>query len=73
MLYTAWMVIVNGRDIKKITFGNFVFSPVQGEKLHKQVVYQSLGSPPPPNPTQYNCRWVLLFDSAPILQQIIWE
>ena len=42
------MVILGGHNIKKTGFENFNFLAVQSEKLHKQVVYQSLGSPPPP-------------------------
>ena len=48
MLYIPWMVILGGHNIKKTSFENFDFRAAQGEKLHKQVVYQSLGSPPPP-------------------------
>ena len=47
MLYIAWMVIL-GDGIKKISFEKFDFCAAQGEILQKQVVYQSLGSPPPP-------------------------
>ena len=36
---------------QKKSFQNFDFWAAQGEKLHKQVVYQSLGRPPPPPPT----------------------
>ena len=43
------MVILGGQNIKKTSWENFNFSAVQSAKLHKQVVYQSLGSPPPPN------------------------
>ena len=50
MLYVAWMVILGGHNIKKISFENFNFRAARGEKLHKHVVYQSLGSPPPPHP-----------------------
>ena len=49
MLYIAWMVILGDQGIKKISFENFDFLAAQGEKLHKQVVYQSLGRPPPPD------------------------
>ena len=38
MLYIPWMVILSGHNIKKTSFGNFYFSALQGEKLHKQVV-----------------------------------
>ena len=40
--------MVGGHNIKKKSLENFDFGAVQGEKLHKQIVYQSLGSPPPP-------------------------
>ena len=34
-------------DIKKISFENFDFGASQGEKLHEQVVHQSLERPSP--------------------------
>ena len=52
MLYTPWMVISEEDGIKKISFENFNFSAALGEKLQKQVVYQSLGTPAPR--TQYH-------------------
>ena len=48
MLYIACMIILGGHNIRKTSFKNFDFSAVHGDKLHKQVVYQSLGRPPPP-------------------------
>ena len=48
MLYIPWMVILGDHNIKKTSFKNFDFWAAQGEKLHEQVVYQSLGTPPPP-------------------------
>ena len=54
MPYMAWVVILSDHNIKKTSFGNFDFWAAQGEKLHKQVVHQSLGRYPPPPPyTQY--------------------
>ena len=51
MLYIPWMVILGDHNIKKTSFKNFDFWAAQGEKLHEQVVYQSLGSSPPsPHP-----------------------
>ena len=50
MLYIPWMVILGDRNIKKTSFKNFDFWAAQGEKLHEQVVYLSLGTPPPPLP-----------------------
>ena len=47
MLYIPWMVIFGDHGIRKMSFENFDFGAAQGEKLHKQVVYQSLGTPPP--------------------------
>ena len=44
MLYISWVVILGDHDIKKISFENFDFWAAQGEKLHKQVVYESLAS-----------------------------
>ena len=52
MLYVAWMVLLGDDNIKKISFENFDFRSAQGEKLHEQVVHQSLGRTPP-LPTQY--------------------
>ena len=49
MLYIPWMVILSGHNIKDTMFENFDFWAAQGEKLHQQVVYQSLGSTPPPD------------------------
>ena len=43
MLYIRWMVILGDFDIKKMSFGSFDFGAIQGEKVHKQVVHQSLG------------------------------
>ena len=50
MLYIPWMVILGDHGIKKISFENFDFRAAQGEKLHQQVVYQSIPweTPPPP-------------------------
>ena len=48
MLYIPWIVILDDHSVKKIRFENFGFGAVEGEKLHKQVVYESLGTPPPP-------------------------
>ena len=42
------MVILGDHRIIKTSFENFEFWAAQGEKLHEQVVYLSLGSPPPP-------------------------
>ena len=50
MLYIPWMVTLGDHNIKKTSFENFDFWADQGEKLHEQVVYQSLGSPPAPHP-----------------------
>ena len=54
MLYIPWMVILGDHNIRKNKFQNFDFWAAQGEKLHEQVVYVSLGTPPPlpprPNP-----------------------
>ena len=50
MLYIAGMLILSDQSIEKISFENFDFWAAQGEKLHQQVAYQSLGSPPPPAP-----------------------
>ena len=48
MLYIPEMVIGDDNGIKKkIDFENSDFSAAQGEKLQKQVVYQSLGKPAP--------------------------
>ena len=44
------MVILGDCGVKKKSFKNSDFWAAQGEKLHKQVVYQSLGRPPPPRP-----------------------
>ena len=44
MLYIYCVVILGDHDIKKISFENFDFSAAQGEKVHQQVVYQSLAS-----------------------------
>ena len=52
MLYIAWMVILGDHNIKKTRIENFDFGAARGEKLHKQVVYQSLGRPPPQPNTQ---------------------
>ena len=49
MLYIAWMVILGDHNIKKTSFENFDFGGAYGDKLYKQVVYQSLGSPAPPD------------------------
>ena len=48
MLYIGYLIIVNGQNIQKIGLGNCDFCAAEGEKLHKQVVPQSLESPPPP-------------------------
>ena len=53
VLYIAWMVILGDDNINKMSFNNFDFRAVQSEKLHEQVVHQTLGNPPPPPPTQY--------------------
>ena len=50
MVYIAWMVILGDHNIKNISFGNFNLLAAEGEKLHKQVVYQSRFTPPPPGP-----------------------
>ena len=50
MLYTSSMVILGDQNIKKIAWETLMFEAVWAENLHKQVVYQSLGSPPPPRP-----------------------
>ena len=47
MLYIPWMIILGDHNISKKRFENFHFSSARGEKLHKQVVYPSLGRPPP--------------------------
>ena len=47
MLYIASMVIFGDHNIKNISFGNFNLLAAEGEKLHKQVVYQSRLTPPP--------------------------
>ena len=38
MLYTGYLIILDGQSIKKIGFGNFHFSAAEAGKLHKQVV-----------------------------------
>ena len=49
MLYISWMVILGDHGIKKkISFEKFDCWAAMGEKLHKQVVYESLGRTPPP-------------------------
>ena len=53
MLYIAWMVILGDHNIKNISFGNFNLLAAEGEKLHKQVVYQSRLIPPSPPRAQY--------------------
>ena len=40
--------MLSDQGIRKKNFKNFDFLAAPGEKLQKQVVYQSLGSPPPP-------------------------
>ena len=42
MLYIPWMVILGDHNIIKTSFENFDFRAVQGEKLHKQVVYRPI-------------------------------
>ena len=55
MLYIPLMIILGDHNIKKKTsFKNFDFWAAQGEELHEQVVYQSLGSPPPHPPPRPN-------------------
>ena len=48
MLCIPCMIILGDHNIKKVSFQNFNFRAAQGEELHKQVVYQSPRSPPPP-------------------------
>ena len=56
-LYIAWMVILLDHIIKKMSFKNIDFSATRGEKLHEQVVYHSLGTPPPtPRPPKTQIR-----------------
>ena len=59
MLYIGYLIILDGQNIKKISFGKF-YCLRQGtskrgdvrepRKLHKQVVPQNPLEPPPPTP-----------------------
>ena len=55
MLYIGYLIILDGQNIRKISFGNFPFLSCQGwktkaGKLHEQVVPQPPWEPPPPPP-----------------------
>ena len=47
MFYIAYLIIVDGHNMKKISFENFHYGAAEAGKLHKQVVSQPLGTPPP--------------------------
>ena len=50
MLHIPWMVILGDQNMMQTSFENFDSSPAHGEKLHKQLVYQSVENPPLPPP-----------------------
>ena len=51
MLYIGYLIILNGHNIKKISFGNFDFGLLSTENcITRLCALDPLGAPPPPPP-----------------------
>ena len=48
MLYIEYLILVSGRNIKRISFGNFHFLPAGVENYISRLCPSPLGTPPPP-------------------------
>ena len=48
MLYIGYLIILDGHNIKKISFGNSIFELLRRENCISRLCPRPLGNPPPP-------------------------